>query len=92
MARRNQPSDSPAQRARLAAHLGIEPTEAEAAAGYKTPASLILDVGRRDDAWIVVLHRGHKRFIPDAELAKPDAKDKGGEGTGGESTGGEGNA
>lgn len=84
MPRRNQPSDSPAQRARLAAHLGIEPTEAEAAAGYKTPASLILDVGRRDDAWVVVLHRGHKHVIPDAELAKPDAEGKGGKDKGGE--------
>ena len=84
MPRRNQPSDSPAQRARLAAHLGIKPTEAEAAAGYKTPASLILDVGRRDDAWVVVLRRGHKHVIPDAELA--EGKGTEGKGTEGKGT------
>lgn len=69
MPRRTAPSDTPAMRARLAAALGIEPTEAERERGYDTPASLILDVGRRGaDRWVVVLHRGSKHVVPDAKV------------------------
>ena len=69
MPRRTAPSDSPALRARLAAALDLTPTEAEAEAGYDTPASLILDVGRREPGrWVVVLHRGGKHVVPDAEV------------------------
>lgn len=66
MARARRPQPTPPTPEEAAAALGIQPTEAERAAGYAEPADLVELVTLHSDGrrWVVITHRGGKHYMP----------------------------